>query len=90
MQAIGRIWPAEQHLQQTIVNLVAEGLGVALVPDSMSRMQLPGAAFRPLQVAPRVEQGLFWSEHNDNPCIAGFLACATEALASGRCQHATG
>ena len=71
----------ETHLQQTIVNLVAEGLGVALVPDSMRRMQLPGAVFRPLRDAPRVEQGLFWSAHNDNPCIAGFLACAATALA---------
>lgn len=73
----------EPHLQQTIVNLVAEGLGVALVPDSMRRMQLPGAVFRPLQAPPRVEQGLFWSEHNDNPCIADFLACAADALAGG-------
>lgn len=71
----------ETHLQQTIVNLVAEGLGVALVPDPLRRMQLPGAVFRPLAAAPRVEQGLFWSAHNDNPCIAGFLACATQALA---------
>lgn len=70
----------ETHLQQTIVNLVAEGLGVSLVPDSMRRMQLPGAVFRPLRDAPSVEQGLFWSAHNDNPCIAGFLACARETL----------
>lgn len=70
----------ETHLQQTIVNLVAEGLGVSLVPDSMRRMQLPGAVFCTLRDAPQVEQGLFWSTHNDNPCIAGFIACAREAL----------
>ena len=70
----------ETHLQQTIVNLVAEGLGVSLVPDSMRRMQLPGAVFRTLRDAPQVEQGLFWSAHNDNPCIAGFIACARETL----------
>lgn len=72
----------QTHLQQTIVNLVAEGLGVSLVPASMQRMQLPGAVFRPLTDAPRIEQGLFWSTHNDNPCLAGFLACATALMAA--------
>lgn len=70
----------ETDLQQTIVNLVAAGLGVSLVPDSMRRMQLPGAVFRPLAASPRVELGLAWRADNDNPCLAGFLACA-ESLA---------
>lgn len=66
----------ETHLQQTIVNLVAAGFGVALVPDSMRRMQLPDAVFRPLRQSPRIEQGLFWNAHNANPCLAGFLEYA--------------
>ena len=66
----------EPHLQQTIVNLVAEGLGVALVPDSMRKMQLPGAAFRSLEGSPLVDYGVAWSPHNDNPCLAAFLRCA--------------
>ncbi|KAF1054590.1 MAG: HTH-type transcriptional regulator GltC [Stenotrophomonas maltophilia] len=66
----------EPHLQQTIVNLVAEGLGVALVPDSMRKMQLPGAVFRPLRRSPLVDYGVAWSAHNHNPCLAAFLACA--------------
>lgn len=63
----------ETHLQQTIVNLVAEGLGVALVPDSMRRVTLAGAVFRPLVHSPEVEQRLYWQENNANPCLAGFL-----------------
>lgn len=63
----------ETHLQQTIVNLVAEGLGVSLVPDSMRRMQLPGVAFRAIADSPQVEYGAAWSPHNDNPCLAAFL-----------------
>jgi DNA-binding transcriptional LysR family regulator len=63
----------ETHLQQTIVNLVARGLGVSLVPDSMRRMQLQGAVFRTLDYSPAVEQGLFWSEHNRNPCLQPFM-----------------
>lgn len=68
----------ETHLQQTIVNLVAEGLGVSLVPMSMKKIQLTGAVFRPVSRAPIVEQGVIWAARNDNPCLAGFLRCARE------------
>ncbi|MCB1897124.1 MAG: LysR family transcriptional regulator [Zoogloeaceae bacterium] len=66
----------ETHLQQTIVNLVAEGLGVSLVPQSMSKMQLPGAVFRSVADARTVEQGLIWAASNNNPCVKCFLDCA--------------
>ncbi|MDF3917901.1 LysR substrate-binding domain-containing protein [Salinicola salarius] len=66
----------ETHLQQTIVNLVAAGLGVALVPDSMRRIRLPGAVFLPLDDSPAIEQGIYWHPHNTNPALADFLADA--------------
>ncbi|BES73167.1 LysR family transcriptional regulator [Marinobacter nanhaiticus D15-8W] len=69
----------EAHLQQTIVNLVAKGLGVALVPDSMRRMQLEGAAFLPLEDSPLVEQGVYWNENNPNPCLMRFIEDAIQA-----------
>ncbi|MDQ0390577.1 LysR family transcriptional regulator [Labrys monachus] len=65
----------EVYLQQTIVNFVAEGLGIALVPASMRRSQIEGAVFRPVERPPAIEQILFWSPENSNPCIAGFLSC---------------
>ncbi len=65
----------ETHLQQTIVNLVAEGLGVAVVPDSMRKMQMPGVAFRTLERSPLVEYGVLWSPRNENPCLSTFLQC---------------
>ncbi len=65
----------ETHLQQTIVNLVAAGFGIALVPDSMRRLQLPDAVFRSLTHSPLIEQGLFWNAHNANPCLDGLLEC---------------
>jgi DNA-binding transcriptional LysR family regulator len=74
----------ETHLQQTIVNLVAEGLGVSLVPDSMRRMRLDGAVFRPLLSSPQIEQGLYWSADNANPCLDGFLDCAKDLAARFR------
>lgn len=66
----------ETHLQQSIVNLVAEGLGVSLVPRSMGKMQLPGAAFRPIEQPRQVEQGIIWAAANANPCLPHFLHCA--------------
>ncbi|WP_221930881.1 LysR substrate-binding domain-containing protein [Telmatospirillum sp. J64-1] len=66
----------ETHLQQTIVNLVAEGLGVSLVPDSMRRMQLAGAVFRTIEASAQIEQGLYWNDRNANPCLPGFLDTA--------------
>jgi DNA-binding transcriptional LysR family regulator len=63
----------ETDLLQTILNLVAEGVGVALVPQSMSRARLRGVAFKPLVKAPIVHQILLWSSRNRNPCLDGFL-----------------
>jgi DNA-binding transcriptional LysR family regulator len=64
----------EVYLQQTIVNFVAEGLGVAFVPASMRRSNIKGAVFREIDDPPTIDQLLFWSPTNRNPCIAGFLA----------------
>jgi DNA-binding transcriptional LysR family regulator len=64
----------EVYLQQTIVNFVAEGLGIAFVPASMQRSQIKGAVFKKVAEPPMIDQLLYWSPLNRNPCIAGFLA----------------
>ena len=64
----------EVYLQQTIVNFVAEGLGIAFVPASMQRSQIKGAVFRTVADPPVIDQLLYWSPANKNPCLAGFLA----------------
>ena len=64
----------EVYLQQTIVNFVAEGLGIAFVPASMQRSQIKGAVFRKVDNPPTIDQLLYWSLANKNPCLAGFLA----------------
>ncbi|MFM0249398.1 LysR family transcriptional regulator [Paraburkholderia sediminicola] len=66
----------EVQLQQTVLSLVDEGVGVALVPASMRKMQLAGVVFRPLVDAPLIEQVLAWSPANRNPCLARFLELA--------------
>jgi len=64
----------EAYLQQTIVNFVAEGLGVAFVPASMQRAQVKGAVFKTVADPPTIDQLLAWATANKNPCIGGFLA----------------
>jgi DNA-binding transcriptional LysR family regulator len=64
----------EVYLQQTILNFVAEGLGVAFVPASMRRSQIEGAVFKPVPDPPVIDQVLLWSTANKNPCLTGFLS----------------
>jgi DNA-binding transcriptional LysR family regulator len=68
----------EVRLQQTVLSLVDEGAGVALVPASMRRAQLAGVVFKPLANAPTVSQVLVWSHANRNPCLARFLQMVDE------------
>ena len=46
------------YLQQTILNFVAEGLGVAFVPASMRRSQIEGAVFKPVPDPLMIDQVL--------------------------------
>ena len=63
----------EVQLQQTVLSLVDEGVGIALVPESMRKAQLAGVVFRPLADAPTIAQLLVWSPSNRNPCLERFL-----------------
>lgn len=68
----------EANLQQTIVNLVGEGLGVAMVPTSMQAMHLETTVFMPLIDAPMVEVAVIWNRENTNPCIRTFADTAVQ------------
>jgi len=59
---------------QTIVSLVSGGMGLALVPQSVSNLMRPGVEYRALQdAAPLAETGLAWRRDNDSPVLKGFL-----------------
>ncbi|MDO8325398.1 MAG: LysR family transcriptional regulator, partial [Cypionkella sp.] len=59
---------------QTIVSLVSAGMGIALVPQSVSNLRRPGVEYRPLaQATPLVETGLAWRRDNASPVLKGFL-----------------
>ncbi len=59
---------------QTIVGLVAAGMGIALVPQSVSNLKRPGVEYRALKEAsPLVEIGLAWRRDNTSPVLQSFL-----------------
>ncbi len=64
----------EAQLQQTIVSLVAEGLGIALVPQCLGKLGIADVAFRTLENAPTIEHVIAWRPGNLNPALAPFLA----------------
>ncbi len=75
---------AQEAIQmQTIVNLVAAGLGVAWVPESVGGFQRRGVRYRRLEptrharlAVPLCETSLVWREPPTVPTLARFIAFA--------------
>jgi DNA-binding transcriptional LysR family regulator len=63
----------EVELQQTIVSLVAENLGIALVPQSMAKLGIANLLFRDIEDAPVIEHVMVWRPGNINPALKLFL-----------------
>jgi DNA-binding transcriptional LysR family regulator len=65
----------QQAIQmQTIVSLVSGGMGLALVPQSVSNLMRPGVEYRALAApTPLVETGIAWRRDNESPVLKGFL-----------------
>lgn len=66
----------ETQLQQTIVSLVAEGIGVALVPESVKKLHYPGVNYVELDNSPIIEQVIIWRCDNSNPVLTSFTQLA--------------
>jgi len=66
---------AQEAIQmQTIVNLVSAGMGVAWVPESVTRLQRPGVVYRAVSGASlRCETSLLWREPA-LPVVQRFVA----------------
>jgi DNA-binding transcriptional LysR family regulator len=66
---------------QTVIGLVAAGVGISLVPESVRALQRSGVTYRPLAAdAPTVELAAAWRTGDDSPVLAAFLAL-TRAMA---------
>lgn len=60
---------------QTIIGLVSAGMGVALVPQSVSNLKRPGVVYQSLtELAGTVEIGVAWRKENTSPVLSAFLA----------------
>jgi DNA-binding transcriptional LysR family regulator len=60
---------------QTIVGLVSAGMGIALVPQSVSNLQRPGVVYHPIEhAAPAVEIGIVWRKDNPSAVLASFYS----------------
>jgi DNA-binding transcriptional LysR family regulator len=67
----------EAWLMQTLVGLVAGGMGVALVPASLQNLQRTGVVYKELQgPTPEVEMGLVWRRDDASPVLKSFLEVA--------------
>ena len=59
---------------QTIVNLVSAGMGLAWVPESVTRLQRPGVVYRPVAASSlRCETSLVWRA-DAPPVVVRFVA----------------
>jgi DNA-binding transcriptional LysR family regulator len=59
---------------QTIVGLVSAGMGIALVPQSVSNLKRAGVEYHTLaDPVALVETGLAWRRDNRSPVLAAFL-----------------
>ncbi len=67
---------------QTIVSLVAAGMGVALVPASLVHMRRTGVVYRPLaERSPAIEVGIAWRRDDESPAARAFVATARASAA---------
>lgn len=57
-----------------LLALVAGGLGVALVPESVQAAGLDGVVFREVDGAESVDLALAWRADDTNPLLVGLLA----------------
>jgi DNA-binding transcriptional LysR family regulator len=74
---------AQEAIQmQTIVNLVAAGLGIAWVPDSVREFRRAGVVYRAVQRAPDCETSLVWAGEKAPPALERFLHFARQQLRS--------
>ena len=65
---------------QTVIGLVAAGVGISLVPESVRALVRHGVTYRPLgDTAPAVRLAMAWRATDDSPVLHSFLEKARAA-----------
>lgn len=70
----------ECSAMQTVVAAVAAGLGVSLVPQSISNIALPGVAYRPLDVDVHAHIAMITTTENPRPLVSAFTDSVRRTL----------
>jgi DNA-binding transcriptional LysR family regulator len=73
----------QEATQLDIVNLVAAGFGVAIVPASLRKVRGAGLVFRPIVGAPKTDLLLAWRPDNTSAILGAFIAVVREASLPG-------
>ncbi len=69
----------EATQMQTILSLVAAGIGVALIPESVQSLRGAGVVYQPLRErAPETGLALAWRRDDDSAVLANFLNVVRE------------
>ncbi|HLI91164.1 MAG TPA: LysR family transcriptional regulator [Ktedonobacteraceae bacterium] len=69
---------------QTILGLVATGIGIALIPASARNLRSSGVAYSELQrVQSGVEMALAWRKDNASPTLRAFLGMVRNSVEEG-------
>jgi DNA-binding transcriptional LysR family regulator len=76
----------EARSTQTIVSLIAGGMGVSIVPASMQSLQRVGVVYRPLQPpVSTTDLAVLWRKNDLSPVLASFLKIVWEV--AGMTNH---
>lgn len=62
----------------TIIGMVAAGVGIALMPDSMQRSRMKGVMFKKLENKAETALTMAWLTDNNSPVLNKFIAVARE------------
>jgi DNA-binding transcriptional LysR family regulator len=78
----------ETSPQQTIVGLVAAGIGLSLVPACLKSIKIPGVTYRPLTDAGLTfDTVVAWRRDDLSPALMRFLDAAAEVGATVELRH---
>ena len=69
----------EARTTQTIVSLVAVGMGISVVPASIRSLQRTGVVYRLLEPTSTTELAVIWRPDKENPALLRFLETTREA-----------
>lgn len=81
--ALPKVAQYSVHLQ-TVIGLVASGIGIAILAESARRMHREGVVYRPLDTPDATSWlGLAWLERDDSPLVENFVNIVREVAGDG-------